>query len=154
MRRNGMKSFYMILAALPLLAAPAGVTQWSSSQLKGLPARLADKMTPQKLALEQLGQFGNHSLMAVHREADGESEVHVTQVDIFIVQDGHGTLETGGEVVGGRSTGPGEIRGTSIKGGHKMSIATGDIVHIPPSYRTRCWWRQAARSCIVKVNTP
>ncbi len=37
----------------------------------------------------------------------------------------------GGKVIGGKSTGPGELRGTSIQGGVSKKLAAGDIVNIP-----------------------
>jgi mannose-6-phosphate isomerase-like protein (cupin superfamily) len=119
-------------AALPLVAAePTGIVVWSGSDLKGYGKKLAPKMNEKKLALEQLGKFGNHSTMIAHREADGEAEWHEVQADIFVVQSGAATLVLGGEVVDGKTTAPGEIRGPSIKNGQRHAIAAGDIVHIP-----------------------
>jgi len=121
-----------LLASLPLLAAdPPGVVVWSSAELKGYAQKLAPKMNDKKLASEQLATFGNHLAMIAHRQADGEAEVHDKQADLFVVQGGEATLVLGGEVVGGRTTGPGEVRAPSIKGGTKRVIAAGDIVHIP-----------------------
>ena len=37
-----------------------------------------------------------------------------------------------GKMEGGKTTAPGEVRGTSIEGGEKQKIAAGDIMHIPP----------------------
>lgn len=92
---------------------------------------LAPKVNAQKLAMQQLGNFGNHSLMVAHRQADGEAELHETQNDIFIVQSGSGTLVVGGKVVNGKTTAPGEVRGTAIEGGEKRALAPGDVAHIP-----------------------
>ena len=36
----------------------------------------------------------------------------------------------GGEMVGGRTTQPHEIRGPSIKGGKEQKLGAGDVVHI------------------------
>ena len=122
----------VVAAALPLLAAdPPGFVIWSSAELKGYGQKLAPKMNDKKLASEQLAKFGNHLTMIAHREADGEAEVHDTQADLFVVQNGAATLVIGGEVVDGRSTGPGETRAPSLKGGTKHAIAAGDVVHIP-----------------------
>jgi quercetin dioxygenase-like cupin family protein len=38
---------------------------------------------------------------------------------------------TGGKVVNPKTIKPGEIRGTSISGGERHTLSTGDIVHIP-----------------------
>jgi mannose-6-phosphate isomerase-like protein (cupin superfamily) len=120
-------------AALPLLAAAEmpGVVVWSGSELKDYGKKLAPKVNEKKLALDRLAAFGNHSTLVAHREADGESELHESQADFFVVQSGEATLVVGGEVVEGKTTAPGEIRGTSIKGGERKPLAPGDIVHIP-----------------------
>jgi len=126
-----MRLLLLLLTAGTLVAQPPGYVRWPAAELKGLGPRLAPKINAQKLATEQLGKFGNYSLMVAHREADGESELHETQHDIFIVESGEGTVVLGGEVEGGKTTGPGEIRGTSIKGGKRMPLGAGDIVSIP-----------------------
>lgn len=123
-----MKKLLIPLLALPLLAAaPAGFVYWSSSHL----SEMAQKLNGQKTGLEKLDNFGTHSAMLVHREGSGEAELHQKQVDVMVVQKGSATLVVGGEMVNGRSTGPGEIRGPSIRGGIQQKIAPGDIVHVP-----------------------
>jgi mannose-6-phosphate isomerase-like protein (cupin superfamily) len=123
----------VILVLAPLWAAdPPGYNFWSGAQLKDYGKILGPKLNAQKVATESLANYGNHSLMAIYREGSGEAEVHETQADFFIVQSGQAVLVVGGTVVGGRTTGPGEIRGASISGGEKKDLAPGDIVHIPP----------------------
>lgn len=122
----------LLLMALGMLAAqPPGYKRWPAAELKGLGAKMASEMNAQKLAMRQLGKFGNYNLQAAHREADGEAELHETQHDVFIVESGEGIVVLGGEVEGGRSTGPGEIRGSSIRGGQRMPLGAGDVVSIP-----------------------
>ena len=120
-------------AAFPLLAAAEipGVVVWSASELKAYGKKLAPKVNEKKLAIERLAAFGNHSTLVGHRAGDGESELHETQADFFVVQSGEATLVVGGEVVEGKTTAPGEIRGTAIKGGERKPLVPGDIVHIP-----------------------
>ena len=151
-----MKHIPTVLFLLSAGPAAAQVTQFPAAQLKGLTKSLAAKMSPQKLATEQLGKFRNHSLMAAHREASGEAELHETQADVFIVQSGEATLHTGGEVVGGKTTAPGEIRGASIKGGQKMKLGPGDIVEIPAKtpHQTLVAPGKHITYLIVKVDTP
>jgi mannose-6-phosphate isomerase-like protein (cupin superfamily) len=125
--------FAMMLASA--IASPAGVegfAHWPSSELKAAGSRLATKLNPQKLALETLADYGNHSVMVAHREGSGEAELHEDFNDISVVQSGSGMLVVGGRIVNGRTTGPGEIRGPSIEGGEKRQLAPGDIVHVPP----------------------
>ncbi len=122
----------LIGAAMALAVGnPAGFEIWKGSQLKGFEKKLAPKVNAQKVATEQLAKFGNHLVMVAHREGPGEAELHETQADVFIVQTGQATLVVGGEVVGGKTTAPHEIRGASIRGGEKQPLGPGDVVHIP-----------------------
>jgi mannose-6-phosphate isomerase-like protein (cupin superfamily) len=121
------------VTAVPLLAAePAGFVVWPNADLKGYGRKLAPKMDAGKVASERLTSFGNHLTMIAHREGDGEAELHEGQADYFVVQAGEATLLVGGEVIGGRTTAPGEIRGASIKdAAARRTLVVGDIVHIP-----------------------
>lgn len=121
-----------IYAFLPAAATdPPGFRWWPASQLRGYEKTLAPKINAQKIASEQLGKFNNHSLVVIHREGNGEAELHEAVADVFIVQSGQATLVVGGKVVGGRATGPGEVRGVSIQGGENRSLGPGDMAHIP-----------------------
>lgn len=80
---------------------------------------------------QQLGTFGNHSLMTSYRDTNGEAEVHEKVADVFIVKSGTATLIVGGKVVAPKTTAPNEVRGASIEGGQKHMLEPGDIVHIP-----------------------
>lgn len=119
-----------ILGGALALAAPAGFDLWKASQLQATEKRLAGKVKPQQPATEQMANWGNHSMMMAQRVANGEAELHETQNDIFIVEQGTATLVLGGTVVNGKTTAPNEIRGTSIKGGERRVIGPGDVVHI------------------------
>ncbi len=88
-------------------------------------------MSDKKVASETLANYGNHLTMLAHREGDGEVEVHDKMADVFVVLSGEAKLVTGGTVVGGHSTAPGEIRGASITGGETVTLGAGDAVHIP-----------------------
>src|SRR5512135_794392 len=91
-------SLFTTLAQLPDAATP-GFMHLSSQTLKALEARLGPKIDQNNLATERLGSFGNHSLMAVHRQGDGEAELHESQADIFIIESGEATLLVGGTVL-------------------------------------------------------
>jgi mannose-6-phosphate isomerase-like protein (cupin superfamily) len=104
------------LTLMPLLAVdPPGFVIWP----KGAP--------PDK----QGAKFDNHALSVSHRDKNGVPELHEKKADIFVIQSGEAALLVGGEVVGRETTGPGEIRGTSIKDGVKKKVSVGDVVHIP-----------------------
>ncbi len=130
-----MKTRLPLIGLILALAAPAadapGFALWTTDELKTMDRKLAPKVNAQKVATETLGSYGQHNVMVVYREGDGEAELHDNMTDVFVVQSGAGTLVVGGKVVGGKSTGPGEVRGTSIEGGARRKLAPGDIANIP-----------------------
>jgi len=129
-----MRTFAMALlmaaAALPA-GLPEGVAHWTSAELQGFANTLGPKMNAQKVATQSLAGYGNHSFLVAHREGDGEAELHETQNDVMVIESGEATLVVGGTVVDPRTTAPHEIRGPSIRGGEKVKLAAGDVVHIP-----------------------
>jgi mannose-6-phosphate isomerase-like protein (cupin superfamily) len=129
-----MKTFAIaLMMAAGVLPAelPEGVGHWTSNELQGFAQTLAPKMNAAKIATHPLAGYGNHSFSVAHREGDGEAELHETQNDVLVVESGEATLWVGGTVVNPRTTAPHEIRGPSIRGGEKIPLATGDVVHIP-----------------------
>ena len=118
-------------AALPAGSGPAGFELWKSGDLQAFEQKLSPKMNAQKVATQPLGSYGNHNFLMAHREGSGEAELHETQADVMVVESGEATLVVGGTVVDPKTTAPHEIRGPSIKGGEKKSLAAGDVVHIP-----------------------
>jgi len=79
---------------------------------------------------QNLARYGNHYLLLVSREETGSSEIHQHVADVFVVEAGEATLLTGGKMVKPHTAQPGEIRGSSIEGGKRHALVTGDIVHI------------------------
>ncbi len=77
---------------------------------------------------------------ASHRDKAGVVEVHEQDADIIYVLDGSATFVTGGEMVGGKVTGPGEIRGSDIKGGDTRTISKGDVIIVPAG--TPHWFKE------------
>jgi quercetin dioxygenase-like cupin family protein len=57
--------------------------------------------------------------------------VHAEFTDVWYVIEGAATVVTGGSVVGGASTTPGEILGQSIKGGSSRTMRKGEFAVIP-----------------------
>src|SRR5437899_4724034 len=107
--------FGLTLAAL-MAADPAGFVVWP----KGVPPDA-----------KQGAKFANHALSVSHRDKNGNPELHEKQTDIFVIQSGEAALLVGGEIVGRKSTKPGEVVGDSIKNGVKKNVSAGDVVHIP-----------------------
>lgn len=77
---------------------------------------------------------------ASHRDKAGMVEVHEQDADIIYVLDGAATFVTGGEIVGGKPIGSGEIRGTDIKGGETRTISKGDVIIVPAG--TPHWFKE------------
>ena len=73
------------------------------------------------------------------RTEAGQVEFHAKDTDVFYIVSGSATFVTGGTMVGGKTTGPGEIRGTSITGGETRELAAGDGIVIPDSGNH--WWK-------------
>ena len=127
---SGLFGFAIVVLGATTQSDQSGFAHWSAAQLRGYAKKLAPKINAGKLASEQLGKYANHSISIAHRQGSGESEVHETQADFFIVQSGEATLVLGGEMVEGKTTTPGEVRGSSIKGGERRKLTAGDVVHI------------------------
>lgn len=141
-----------LLAAMALVAAdPDGFAQYTPADLK---ARVdAAKPDDHKVRMDRAGNWGNHALLAIRRDADGEAEVHETQVDVIFVRSGEGTLILGGTMVEPRTTAPGEIRGKSIKGGVSKKMSTGDVIHIPAKIPHQMLVPKMIAFEVVKVET-
>jgi quercetin dioxygenase-like cupin family protein len=87
-----------------------------------------------------------------HRDGPGQVEVHTTETDVFYVTDGSATFVTGGKMIGGKTTAPAQIRGTSIDGGETHHLVKGDVMVIPAG--TPHWFKEVPQSIsyfVVKV---
>ncbi len=137
---------------MPLFGAdPEGFAMYSGSDIK---ARTnAAKLDDHKVGLDRVATWGNHALLAIRREGDGEAEVHDTQVDVIFVTSGEGTLIVGGTVVEPRTSAPGEIRGKSIKGGVSKKMSPGDVIHIPAKVPHQMLVPKLLTFEVVKVDT-
>jgi len=76
-------------------------------------------------------EVSDYKVHASHRDKSGEAEVHDHETDIIYVLEGSATFVTGGAVVDGRATAPGETRGSGIEGGETRQIAQGDVIIVP-----------------------
>lgn len=72
-----------------------------------------------------------YKVMQGSRDKTGEAEVHARDTDIFYVISGSATFVTGGALVAGKETAPGELRAPSIEGGETRTLAAGDVIVIP-----------------------
>jgi quercetin dioxygenase-like cupin family protein len=71
-----------------------------------------------------------YKVMTSTRTAGGEAELHARDTDIFHILEGSATFVTGGTVIGGHETAPGETRGTGLDGGVEQTLSAGDVVTI------------------------
>src|ERR1022692_5293706 len=79
----------LVLVALPLMAAdPAGFASYTSADIQS--RAKAAKLDEHKAGLDRAANWGNHSLLIVRREGDGEAEIHENQVDVITVVSGEG----------------------------------------------------------------
>lgn len=58
-------------------------------------------------------------------------EIHEHEADLFYVMDGRATQVLGGNVIGGKQTAPGQIRGSKIDGGQTYQLGKGDVMWVP-----------------------
>jgi mannose-6-phosphate isomerase-like protein (cupin superfamily) len=119
------------LAALVAQGSPAGVRVWKAADLSAKGNALAKKVDAHKVASEVVATQGNRTFMVAHREGSGQAELHEKQADIMMISVGEVTMVTGGTIVDGKTTQPGEIRGPSIQGGTEVKLGPGDVLHIP-----------------------
>lgn len=92
------------------------------------------------------------SILMAHRTGPGMVEVHDTETDTIYVVDGAATIVTGGTMVGGSVTAPGQHRGTDITGGQARQLVKGDVMVIPAGVPH--WFKEVPASIdyyVVKV---
>jgi quercetin dioxygenase-like cupin family protein len=97
----------------------------------------------------------NLSILMAHRDKPGMVEVHDKETDTIYVLAGSATFVTGGTMVGGNVTEPGQQRGTDIKGGDPHALVKGDVVVVPAGVPH--WFKEVAGSIdyyVVKVIAP
>jgi len=138
MNRIWMLTMVGALAAVPAVAQSRAVTHVDSEKVA---AALAGGRSGGALVATK-----DFTVSGSHRNGPGQVEVHATETDIFYVTDGEATLVTGGTVVGGKTTGPGQIRGTDIRGGQTQRLKKGDVVTIPAG--TPHWFKELATPTI------
>ena len=93
-------------------------------------------------------------VLGAHRAGAGESELHEKETDVFYIVDGSATFITGGKMVGGKVTAPGQVRGTGIEGGDVHPLTRGDVIVIPAGVPH--WFKevQSISYTVVKVLKP
>ena len=132
-----------IAVLLPAADAPAPVVYWDS-------AKVAE-------AIAKTGLITSNTEFMVagaHRDKPGQVEVHEKTTDILFVVDGEALYVTGGKMIGGKQTRPGEWLGDNIEGGVEHRLKKGDVIIVPPN--TPHWFKEVTlcNSFMVRVNRP
>ena len=87
-----------------------------------------------------------------HRDKAGQVEQHEKETDVIYVVDGAATFVTGGTMVGGKVTKPGQWLGSDIQGGQSHPLTKGDVIVVPAG--TPHWFKEVPQSInyyVVKV---
>jgi glc operon protein GlcG len=94
-------------------------------------------------------------VLGAHRVEAGHAELHEKETDVFYIVDGEATLVTGGKMIGGKLTKPGQWLGTGIEGGTIHRLSKGDVIVIPAGVPH--WYKDVPHSVtyfVVKVLKP
>ncbi len=87
-----------------------------------------------------------------HRDKAGNVEVHDKETDVIYVVDGTATFVTGGTMVDGKVTKPGQHVGSNIQGGETHHLSKGDVIVVPAGIPH--WFKEVPQSIsyyVVKV---
>jgi mannose-6-phosphate isomerase-like protein (cupin superfamily) len=79
----------------------------------------------------RLSATSDYPVIGIRRTRPGRSELHTNFTDVWYVLQGGATFVTGGAVVDGVKTQPGEIRGRAISGGDTRHLKNGDFAVVP-----------------------
>ncbi len=104
---------------------------YSQDELLGMEKKLKEKTDASGLATQTIKKYSTDYSMLAYRTQSGKAELHEKFADFYVVVAGDATLISGGTMVNGKTTAPGEVRGDSIQGGQETKLKKGDIVHIP-----------------------
>jgi mannose-6-phosphate isomerase-like protein (cupin superfamily) len=117
-----MKLFRCTLMTIALLSTQA------IAQTAGAPLAPKDSAVDMSLSeLEAAAQHLKDAGIATQRMLEGRIS------EVWVIREGSGIVVTGGELVDMEAgSGPGEFRGSAIRGGHERLIQAGDVVFVPP----------------------
>ena len=93
-----------------------------------------------------------YKVHASRRDAPGMVEVHMRETDVIYVLEGTATFVTGGNVIDGKMTAPGEIRGAATRGGETHRLAKGDVIVVPEG--TPHWFKEVSAPFLYLVVKP
>ena len=108
-----------------------GFDLWNSPRIKELGDRLEKQIGDKEIAFETLGTYKGHSVYLVLRGKTARPEYHETESDIQISLRGKATFVIGGELIDAEKLPRKQQRGSGIKGGARIPLAPGDVIHVP-----------------------
>ncbi len=108
-----------------------------------------EKVTAAMTSPGVLSSGSDYIVSMSRRDKGGQSEVHADETDVFHVLEGSATFVTGGTVTDGKTTGPGQIRGTGISGGQTFTLSKGDVIVIPKG--TPHWFKEVPELVVYYV---
>lgn len=116
------------IGAAAVLGATATARSAAASEVLYVPAAEVKSAFARGAPVTENDAFKVH---ASRRDRPGQAEVHRGETDIVYVLEGTASFVTGGTVVNGVASGPGEIRGDAIKGGLTHTLVPGDVIVVP-----------------------
>jgi mannose-6-phosphate isomerase-like protein (cupin superfamily) len=131
-----MRSTRFTLLALLLCAASVGLAQ--TQPLKKVEqdkatffgaSDMAQAFAKGATLIDQPGL--NFRASTGRRDTPGQVEVHTGWTDLIYITEGAATFVTGGKMINGKTTAPGEMRGDHIEGGQTYHLEKGSLVIIP-----------------------
>ena len=135
---------FATLTTLPLSAQAPAVRYIDKEKVAAALAKGGNLVTASNLSVS-----GNH------REMPGMVEVHAKETDVLYIVEGEATFVTGGTMVGGKTTAPGQMRGSDIQGGEARHLVKGDVIVVQAG--TPHWFKEVPKSVnyfVVKVLKP
>jgi len=140
-----------LIAASALLAAAILLTA-AGSTVTFVPH---DKVAAALAKGGSLATAPDYSVSGSHRDKAGQVEVHDKETDVLYVIAGEATFVTGGTMMGGKVTKPGQWLGADIQGGESHHLTKGDVIVVPAG--TPHWFKEVPKSIsyyVVKVIKP
>src|SRR3989442_15890640 len=116
----------LMAASDPASSADPAVKYLSASDV----AKAIREAPAGPIAAVPLATAAENRVLGIRRGASGEAELHEKEIDVWYVLEGGGTLTTGGTLADPKTTAPGEVRGSGIKGGETRAVGKGDVVTI------------------------
>jgi mannose-6-phosphate isomerase-like protein (cupin superfamily) len=134
-----MRSFIVLTIGVAAAYAAGFALAGANSNVTYIPAGEVKAAFAKGAVLVNNGSYQVH---ASRREAPGQVEVHVKDTDVIYMLEGTTTFVTGGTMIGGNTTAPDEIRGSSVKGGETRTLTKGDVIIVPKG--TPHWFKEVA----------